>query len=432
MTFCLNTKVAPALWGPLRGTIFGIKLSLKERVFVLGMGRFKSIRGRDSFIFEFLKGMTMTISHRTALMSSDDRVQFLEAILESAHDVIVTVDENGRIEGSNRAVAEMFGYQPQEIVGRRLGDLMFSPYREEHEARMLGHLTGAKAEVIGAGRRLVGVRKNGSVFPFSLKMSEIIYQDHRFFSAVIRDITNILNTEVKLEELTLELQRSNSELRQFAAVAAHDLQTPLRTIGNFASILSQRHKNQLTSDADNLLERITGCSQRMQSMISNLLALSQVGQKMKLEPVELNDIFDEIVEDFEMSIAEVQAIIRRDNLPCILADRGQVRQLLQNLLSNAIKFRHPNIPPQVHMGVEDGNGCWVLSVTDKGIGIEPKYFDRIFQLFQRLHSRNEYPGSGIGLSICKKIVEGHGGVIGVESESGKGSRFTFTSAKKAF
>lgn len=371
----------------------------------------------------------MSIFHKTALMSADDRVQFLEAILETAHDVIVTVDENGLVEGCNQALGQMFGYQPQEMIGRRLGDLMISPYREEHEARMLGHLAGAEDEIVGVGRRLVGRRKNGSVFPISLTMSEISYQDRRFFSGVIRDITKILNTEEKLEELTLELQRSNSELRQFAAVAAHDLQAPLRTIGNFAQILILRHKDQLNSEAEDKLERIVGASQRMQSMINNLLTLSQVGEKMNREPVELNEIFDEIVADFEMTITEAQAIIGRDNLPCLLGDRGQLRQLLQNLLSNAIKFRHSETSPQIHVSVADGGGHWILCVTDNGIGIEQKHFDKIFQLFQRLHSRNEYPGSGIGLSICKKIVEGHGGKIEVESEAGKGSRFSFTFAK---
>ena len=371
----------------------------------------------------------MTTFHKTALMSADDRVQFLEAIVESAHDVIVTVDENGRVGGCNQALEKMFGYKPQEIIGRKLSDLMISPYREEHEARMLGYLSGTEDEMIGVGRRLVGHRKDGSDFPISLTMSEIIYRDQRFFSGVIRDITKILNTEEKLEELSFELQRSNSELRQFAAVAAHDLQAPLRTIGNFARILILRHKDQLNSEAEDKLERIIGGSQRMHSMISNLLTLSQVGEKMNLEPVDLNEIFDEIVEDLEVTITEAQAIIQRDNLPCLLGDRGQLRQLLQNLLSNAIKFRHPETPPQIHVGVADGGKHWDLCVTDNGIGIEQKYFDKIFQLFQRLHSRSEYPGSGIGLSICKKIVEGHGGTIEVKSEAGKGSRFSFTFAK---
>lgn len=359
----------------------------------------------------------------------EDRVQFLEAIIGTARDLIVTVDENGMIESCNLAVEEMLGFTPAEVVGRKLSDLMISPYREEHEARMAGHLGGTVGDAVGVGRRIVGRRKDGSAFPISVTMSEIRHRGQRLFSGVVRDITKILDTEVELEKRTRELQISNTELAQFAAVAAHDLQAPLRTIGNFAGVLARRHKDRLGPDAEHIPDRIVGAVGRMQSMIVGLLTLSDVGKEMKLKPVELNGVFDEIIRDLEITIADAQAEVVRDDLPLVFGDQVQLRQLLQNLITNAIKFRRPGTVPCIHVGAKEEPSHWTLTVGDNGIGIEQKYFEKIFVLFQRLHGRGEYPGSGLGLSICRKIVDCHGGVIQVESELGVGSRFLVTLPK---
>jgi len=232
-----------------------------------------------------------------------------------------------------------------------------------------------------------------------------------------------------LEKRTRELQRSNAELAQFAAVAAHDLQAPLRTIGNFAGILARRHKDRLNAEAEETIGRIVGAAERMQTMITGLLTLSGVGKEMSLKPVELNVVCDDIIKDLEVTIADAKATLKREDLPQVIGDQFQLRQLLQNLVVNAMKFRRSAVSPEVHIAVKDERTHWTLTVIDNGIGIEKKYFDMIFQLFQRLHGRGEYPGSGLGLSICKKIVECHGGVIAVESEPGEGSRFSFTLPK---
>lgn len=359
----------------------------------------------------------------------EDRVQFLEAIIGTARDLIVTVDENGVIESCNLAVEEMLGFTPAEVVGRKLGELMISPYREEHEARMAGHLNGTVSDAVGIGRRIVGRRKDGSAFPISVTMSEIRHRGQRLFSGVVRDITKILDTELELEKRTRELQISNTELAQFAAVAAHDLQAPLRTIGNFAGVLARRHKHSLGAEAEHLPDRIVGAVERMQSMIDGLLTLSSVGKEMKPKSVEVNDVFDEIIRDLEITIAEAQAEIVRDELPRVFGDRVQLRQLLQNLVTNAIKFRRPGTVPCIHFGAKEEATHWTLTMSDNGIGIEHKYFEKIFGLFQRLHGRGEYPGSGLGLSICRKIADCHGGTIQVESELGVGSRFLVTLPK---
>ncbi|MCI0528971.1 MAG: ATP-binding protein, partial [Nitrospira sp.] len=232
--------------------------------------------------------------------------------------------------------------------------------------------------------------------------------------------------EEKLYQALEELKRSNTELEQFAYVASHDLQEPLRKVVNFTQLLQQRYQGQLDAKADKFMAYVVDGATRMQALISDLLTYSRVGTRGKpFEPTDCMAIFKQAVANLELSIRESKAVVTCEVLPTVRADAGQLVQLFQNLLGNAIKFRRDK-PPEVHVGVEREKDRWLFSVRDNGIGIDPEYAERVFVIFQRLHSKSEYPGTGIGLAICKKIVERHGGRIWVESQVGKGSTFYFT------
>jgi signal transduction histidine kinase len=238
----------------------------------------------------------------------------------------------------------------------------------------------------------------------------------------------LLNAELerRVQERTEELSRINEELRQFAYVASHDLQEPLRTVGSYAQLLARRYKGQLQGDADDFINYIVGGVNRMHTLLNDMLAYSRVGQSQgkPLYPSDCESVLQSALLNLEVSVKESQAEITHDPLPVVMGDEIQLSQVFQNLIGNAIKYRRQD-PPRVHISAEQRNGVWEFSFRDNGMGIDPQYHDRIFGIFKRLHGR-ELPGTGMGLAICKRIVERHNGRVWVESAPGQGSTFRFT------
>jgi hypothetical protein len=226
------------------------------------------------------------------------------------------------------------------------------------------------------------------------------------------------------------LARSNTELEQFAYVASHDLQEPLRMVASYVQLLERRYKDKLDQDALDFIGYAVDGAGRMKVLINDLLSFSRVQTQGKpFENIKTEDALKEVTNNLKYLIEESGAVITHVPLPEIHADKGQIEQLLQNLISNAIKYCNDE-PPRIDISVNQANEEWVFSITDNGIGIDPQFFDRIFIIFQRLHGKDAYSGTGIGLAICKKIVERHGGKIWVESEPGKGATFYFTLSGK--
>jgi len=231
----------------------------------------------------------------------------------------------------------------------------------------------------------------------------------------------------EIEARTRELARSNAELEKFAYIASHDLQEPLRVVISYIQLLAKRYRGRLDPEVDEFLHFIVSGVARMQQLIADLLAYSRVGTTGKrFEPVDCAAIARRAAENLQIAVQESQATVEINGLPTVLGDASQLGQVFQNLIGNALKFRRPDVPVRVRIDARRENGNWVLSVRDNGIGIDPQYRDRLFVLFQRLHTQQEYPGTGIGLAICKKIVERHGGTMWVESDLGQGATFSFT------
>jgi light-regulated signal transduction histidine kinase (bacteriophytochrome) len=232
--------------------------------------------------------------------------------------------------------------------------------------------------------------------------------------------------EEDLQKALSELERSNRELEQFAYVASHDLQEPLRMVASYVRLLEKKYRGQLDEKADQYIHFAVDGALRMQKLIEGLLAYARIGRGGEFMPVDTNDVVSQVVSDLSESLQESRAVITKDDLPTVTGDETQLIHLFQNLIRNAVKFRKPEVPPQVHVSAKKEGKEWVFSVRDNGVGIDQAYAERIFLIFQRLHTREEYPGTGIGLALCKKIVERHHGRIWVESAPGEGATFFFT------
>ena len=351
----------------------------------------------------------------------------LRAILDTAADGIVTVDAWGRIDSFNAAAEAMFGGKAAAVVGQNVGTLIGPPADGPGPAGLGPTMRAGDLEgLVGGEHALTGRRPDGGTFPLDLAVSELRVGGERLFTCLMRDITARKASEQALAKRAEELARSNEELAQFAYVASHDLQEPLRMVASYTQLLQRRYKGQLDADADEFIAYAVDGANRMQGLIRDLLTYSRLGtQGGEFEAVDAGALVDRAIANLQAAITEAGAVVTHDALPRVVVDPTQVEQLFQNLVANAVKFRG-DAPPEVHVSATREPEGWHFVVQDNGIGIEPKYAERVFVIFQRLHTQAAYAGTGIGLAICKKIVERHGGRIWVESEPGQGAAFHFT------
>jgi PAS domain S-box-containing protein len=362
----------------------------------------------------------------------------VDALLDTIPDHIYFKDEHSRFIRINKAMAQIFKLNsPEEAVGKTDFDF----FTAEHAQRAFDD----EQRILRTGEPFVGREEketwpDGSVTWVSTTKEPLRDREGNIIGTfgISRDITARKQAEQALAEKAQELQRSNTELEQFAYVASHDLQEPLRMIASYTQLLGRRYKGKLDADGDEFISYAVEGATRMQVLINDLLAYSRVGTRGKpFAKTDCNEVLARTLSNLKISIEETGAKITHDPLPQVIADSSQLIQLFQNLIGNAIKFHAPERTLEIHVSTSQqhlphSNGSeqeWLLAVRDNGIGIEEKYFERIFILFQRLHTREQYPGTGIGLAVCRKIVERHGGRIWVESTPGKGSTFYFTLPK---
>ncbi len=347
-------------------------------------------------------------------------------LLEAAPDAMVVVNHGGEIVLLNVQAEKQFGYPRDELVGQKVKNIIPEGFAERLIADGTRTAAEALAQQIGTGIELSGRRKDGSEFPIELMLSPLESAEGTLVTAAIRNISVRKDAEKHLVKTVGELKRSNEELQHFAYVASHDLQEPLRMVASYTQLLAKRYKGRLDGDADEFIGyAVDGCN-RMQGLIRDLLAYSRAGTNGKaLGKTSGESALKEALTNLRAPIGESGAVVSHDSLPAITIDDTQLVQVFQNLVGNAIKYRSAEVP-RVHVSAtKNGGNEWIFSVRDNGLGIEPQYFERIFVLFQRLHGREEFEGTGIGLAICKKILERLGGRIWVESQPKKGSTFYF-------
>ena len=341
------------------------------------------------------------------------------ALLESAPDAMVIVNGKGIIELVNAETERLFCYSREELTGRTLDVLIPGHLREAHKQHRAGYFQDPKPRQMGAGLDLWAQRKDGSLFPVEISLSPLEGPGGISVTAAIRDTTERRQAAKLLAEKVAELRHTNEELQQFAHIASHDLQEPLRMVASYTQLLANRYKGRLGADADEFIAYAVDGTKRMKSLIEDLLAYSRTGRSAA-PPAEFasDEALRSAVHNLGAAIHETGAQITHDCLPTITAVPSQVVQIFQNLLGNSIKYRGDRAP-RIHVSAAvDRMRVDLFSITDNGIGIDPKYFQRIFAIFQRLHGRDEYEGTGIGLAICKRILQGNGGRIWVRVRAG--------------
>lgn len=359
--------------------------------------------------------------------------EVFERLFESAPDPIIIVDQAGKILLANGEAERKFGYTLAEIVDKPMEILIPERYRADHVKFRENYSYAPRLRPMGSGLDLFALHRNGQEFPVEVSLSPLAIDDQLMVIGLVRDISERKNAEANIREkakalefANAELSRSNHELEQFAYIASHDLQEPLRSISAACQLLEKKYQGKLDATADEFLSYAVDGAKRMQNLIEDLLAYSRLGTKApKLVAVDLNLLLKQVVEGLKLATEEARAAIHIESLPTVLGDRSQLFQLFQNLLVNALKFRSQR-SPLIHVGYHSMGSEYEFFVQDNGIGIDPKYFQQIFEVFRRLHNSQAYPGTGIGLATCKKIVERHGGRIWLSSQPDAGSTFYFT------
>jgi PAS domain S-box-containing protein len=368
----------------------------------------------------------------------------LAAVLESGPVSLVVVDAAGRIVIANRESGRLFGYAHEDLLGQPVDNLIPERLRGGHGGMRGAYVATPVARRMGEGRDLFGLRSDGTEFPIEIGLNPIATSHGVVVLAAIVDLTEREAAAQRLAQRAAELARrgeeleranralelSNIELQQFAYVASHDLQSPLRAIAGYLELIEMRAGSALDAQAHQWLGLAVAGAARMSALIRDLLGFAQVDSRaLPFTAVALDDVVADATGLLAASIADSGASIEVHDLPIVSGDRSQLVQLLQNLIGNAVKYRGA-APPRVVIEARADPAGWAISVRDNGIGIPPESREKVFEIFRRLHTAAEYPGTGIGLAVCRRVVHRHGGSIVVSDAPGGGCVFTFTLPKR--
>lgn len=348
----------------------------------------------------------------------------LRAVLETAPDAMVIIDDKGTITLVNQEAESMFDYQRSELIGQPIEILIPDHLRKRHQGYRGHYFEAPKRREMGIGLELSGRRRNGTTFPVEISLGPLDTEHGRWATAAVRDLSERKRVE--------QLEISHREMEHFSYAASHDLKAPLRNIVSLIDILKEDLESlQLPPDVQDTLELITTNTSRMHSLVQDLLEFSRVDRhERQFDKIDLNDLVNEVCQLVQHDISNANAQIHYQNLPTIGGDRLLLRQLLQNLLTNGIKFQSEGNQPRINITASESAEGWEVAVADNGVGISEEYHEKVFQVFSRLNNLQDYEGNGIGLAICKKIVDIHHGRIWVSDNQPNGAIFHFTVAKR--
>ncbi len=427
--------VLVGLWAPWRPYL--LLLALAGSVLTV-LGYLLSPPGGVEWVVFVNRGLALFAIWTTALLAferkqSEERLRHSEgrhrAVLDGAVDGIITIDARGTIETVNPAIERIFGYKQDEIVGRNVKVLMPEPDRGKHDDYMARYLGGGEARIIGIGREVMAARKDGTIFPMDLSVNGVRLGDERKFVGILRDVTLRKRAEQalraahdRLDRQATRLAQANEALAEYASAVSHDLKGPLRAMRNYADFLREDLEHMVDEDQLGYLDGLGKAVGEAEDLVDDLLSYGQVSTRAApFEEVDLGPAVRDMIgalalpDDCEIEVAE--------DWPTIETSLPLLRQIIHNLISNALKF-NASEQKKVHLSWRmNSDDMCDISVTDNGIGIDSQYLEQIFQIFQRLHTKSEFDGTGIGLAIVKKAADRLGGNVSVESEPGKGSTF---------
>lgn len=397
-------------------SVFAAALSLALVVALPGLGHSVFLPGLLTVLLQANVGLHSRLGVIRDLAASNEHFQLL---FDSTFEGVL-IHEDGRIVQVNDALVAALGFSAAELIGRDVIELVHADDRARARDTLMTGTAGIEAR---------GIRKDGTVLDLEIRGKPLPHGQRPARLLTIEDITERNRQAVALRKSNEALERSNIDLQRFAYVASHDLQTPLRSIGSFADLLQSTYGETLDEQGRDWLRRTSQSVTHLRSLIDDLLAYSSVDAAPRaFERVPLREVVDRASLLLDAAVRESNARITCDELPEVLGDRTQLVQLVTNLVGNAIKYRGP-AAPVIHVGAERQGDGWLFAVRDNGIGIAPKYHQQVFEVFKRLHDAKQYPGTGIGLAVCRRVVNRHGGKIWVESKAGEGSVFYFTLAE---
>lgn len=368
------------------------------------------------------------------ILSNEARLtseRHLKAIVENTMDGIVTIDQNGKIETFNIACERLLGYKREEVLGQDFSILIPKDYQSQYNEFLKTLIDESSVQNEGIKFEIEALMKNGKTFPANLALSSFKDSQNRFIIGILRDITEHKNAQQAQNVLVEKLMTSNSDLERFAYIASHDLQEPLRMVTNFTQLLELEYSDKLDDTARQYISYSHESALRMQKLVSGLLEYSRVSGRISTkEKVDLNKVIMVAKDNLMKTVKDTDTVIKCSSLPVIDIEITQAIQLFQNLISNSIKYRRKGTTPEINVYSEEKEDSWEIKFCDNGIGIEKKNLEKVFSPFKRLHAYNEIQGTGIGLSLCKKIIENIGGSISIHSVVDHGSIFTIIIPKK--
>ncbi|MGA2043590.1 MAG: PAS domain S-box protein [Roseiarcus sp.] len=351
----------------------------------------------------------------------------LRAIVDTAIDGIILMDTRGMVTMFNPACERMFGYAAAEVLGSDIKQLMPSPYRAEHDQDLDNYRRAVEPRIVGVGREVIGRRKSGDTFPLELSVGEVDDDSEVSYACVLRDLTERKHADELREKFIEQLTASNEERTLFVHVASHDLREPLRMVAAFCGRLAKDYGDRLDGRGAEYLALAIGGAAQMSRLLDDLVDFGRLGlDAARGSRFVANQVLDQVLENFAEPIRESGAVVTSDLLPQIYGNPIRFHRLMQNLIGNALKYVAEDVAPRIHVTAVREGAFWRFSVSDNGIGIDPRHHEQIFEPFKRLHAKDRFRGTGLGLAICRKIVEGFGGVMSVRSNEGQGSTFSFT------